>query len=346
MKFASRISGVALGAMLFIDVAAAGTELGTLPPQQLAQSTAGPADELIGFLLFDPSRIQDRIPRGMRLRTLEEKSRDWPRLAAYLEAHPDRRGWAWSVYEVIGIHAARYDSLDARFDSGRGGMAVWYPEVTAIGEADPRALGEQILALGSWVSDPALVDYMRSRSFPATPARLTFEWNESRADGALEADGLTIRGHCRLEGPSFVPWWGKDPHSFQTMWTPAGEGDTFEVVTWAGHRSRKCRDADWRVSGTHPFAMLFNDPKAGDPAFLPTEFAYGYLLKSGLYPRQVTAAGNLYTRVAAKLAADPELDKRLGQPGPEMAAVSWLLGDWEVVSEVQAPGVSRTSSAA
>jgi hypothetical protein len=74
------------------------------------------------------------------------------------------------------------------------------------------------------------------------------------------------------------------------MWTPAGEGDTFEVVTWAGHRSLRCVDPHWRVSGDHPFARAFNDSALGDPNVLPAEFAYGYFLKSGLYRRVGAAA--------------------------------------------------------
>lgn len=293
MKAAPTRSWILLAALICIAPAFGGTDLDALPPEPLSGSSSGPADELIGFLLFDPARIQDRLPPGLRLRTLAEKARDWPRLAAYLVDHPERRAWAWSIYEIIGIHAARYDSMPARFDDGRGGMAVWYPEVVAVGTADPRALGGQNLAVGSWVSDHKLADYMRSRGFPARPARVRFGWNETHASGSLEADGLALHGECRLEGAPFVPWWGKDPHSFETMWTPAGEGDTFEVVTWAGHRSRRCVDAKWRVSGVHPFAQLFNDPKASDANFLPTEFAFGYLLNSGLYRRATAASGGV-----------------------------------------------------
>src|SRR5690349_11770144 len=105
-----------IAALLFLGPAVAGTALGELPPEPLSRSSSGPSDELIGFLLFDPARIQDRLPPGIRFRTLEDKAREWPRLSAYLQAHPGRRSWAWSIYEIIGIHAARYDSVSANFD--------------------------------------------------------------------------------------------------------------------------------------------------------------------------------------------------------------------------------------
>jgi len=61
-------------------------------------------------------------------------------------------------------------------------------------------------------------------------------------------------------------------------------------------------------------------------------------LRSALYTREPAAPPppNLYTRVEAKLAADSALAGRLGKPGPEMDSMRWLLGEWEVVAQVQA----------
>ncbi len=278
-------AALAIAVLSACPVARAGTELGALPPGAVATSSSGPASELIGFLLFDPAAIADRVPTGIRLTTLEEKARAWPRLATYLEKHPDRRAWAWSFFEIIGIEKATYDNVDARFDGGRGGMVVWYPEVRQVDAADDRPIGTQSLAVGSWVSDPELAGYMRSRGFPAMTATVRFAAEADSASGDLAAADLSIHGECRLEGTPFVPSWGKERLSYETFWTAAGEGDTYEIVTWAGHRSRHCRDAQWRVGGTHPFARLFNDPRVSDHDFLPTEFSFGYVLKSALYER-------------------------------------------------------------
>lgn len=165
-------------------------------------------------------------------------------------------------------------------------MVVWYPEVQQIAPSDQRPLGEQNLAVGSWVSDPELASYMRSRGFPATDASVRFTSDDNSASGSMTADDLIIHADCRLEGPSFIPTWGRDHESYETMWTPSGQGDTYEIVTWAGHRSRRCVDAHWRLSGTHAFARLFNDETASDHDFMSTEFAFGYVLKSALYARR------------------------------------------------------------
>jgi hypothetical protein len=44
---------------------------------------------------------------------------------------------------------------------------------------------------------------------------------------------------------------------------------------------------------------------------------------------------NLYVRVEQRLAAEPALAAGLGQPAPQMRDVLWMVGDWDVTSEVE-----------
>lgn len=39
------------------------------------------------------------------------------------------------------------------------------------------------------------------------------------------------------------------------------------------------------MTGAHPLARAFNDPSLGDPAIYPTDFNFGYWLRSSLYRR-------------------------------------------------------------
>lgn len=55
-------------------------------------------------------------------------------------------------------------------------------------------------------------------------------------------------------------------------------------------------------------------------------------------------APDLYARVEQRLAADPALAGGLGKPAAEMAAVQWLVGEWEVEAAVaSAEGETRNA---
>jgi hypothetical protein len=45
-------------------------------------------------------------------------------------------------------------------------------------------------------------------------------------------------------------------------------------------------------------------------------------------------APDLYERVEARLAAQPELAAALGNPAPEMASLAWLVGSWSISARV------------
>lgn len=289
-KTRSRLLGCWLAAFAVVILlltaadARAGLRMGPLPDGALSRSVAGPSDELVGYIAFDPRLVQDRLPPGLRFVTLREKAAGWPYLQAYLQRHPDRAEWAWSYYEVILLRAARYDRVAGRFGAD-GGMALWYADVARDNLDDPRPRGDQSLVLGSWISDPALTAYMRAQGFPADDGDVVFRSDRSAAAGRFVGANLTIEGSCRLQGRAFVPEWAREPVSYQTLWTP-GVADTFEIVTWSGHRGRRCIDPRWTMTGTHPLARAFNDPALGDPSIFPTDFNFGYRLRSGFYRRQ------------------------------------------------------------
>jgi hypothetical protein len=52
-------------------------------------------------------------------------------------------------------------------------------------------------------------------------------------------------------------------------------------------------------------------------------------------PALAQEAPDLYTRVEARLAAEPDLVGLLGKPAPEMAKLAWLVGAWNVESFVE-----------
>jgi len=87
-----------------------------------------------------------------------------------------------------------------------------------------------------------------------------------------------------------------------------------------------------------------------------TTLIAGALLLAGLAPvfAADTRPPSLYERLADKLAREPALAAQIGKPAPEMAQITWLLGDWDVTARVFATrkeaervshGTSRVTSA-
>lgn len=58
------------------------------------------------------------------------------------------------------------------------------------------------------------------------------------------------------------------------------------------------------------------------------------------------AAGspNLYQRVEQRLAAEPALAAGLGQAAPQMGEVQWMIGTWEVTSEIEGRSDAETGT--
>lgn len=259
-------------------------ELGELPPGAVSHSQMHGASEVLTYVIFDPAPFRARLPAGTDFVTLKQVAARSPDVAAYLQDHPERETWAWSVFEIIGVKSMAYDGLAARLGPN-GGMAVWYPAIRRLDHADARAKGYNELALGAWVSDRRLAAHMRARGYPIDYGRIRFGYDGKGLSAALQAPGLKVGVSCRFSGPRFTPDWGRSPYTYQTLWTPPDRADTFEVVVWGGHQDRACSGASWRAAGSHPFAVAFRDRPLGGEYVSNTEAAFDYELKGGLYRR-------------------------------------------------------------
>ena len=133
-----------------------------------------------------------------------------------------------------------------------------------------------------------LAAYARSRGFPWEDAEIAF-WKDKEGiiQGSLRAADLEFGTVCRLEGKPYKP---EIPlPAYQTIWSPLPYPNTFEVVTFYGHQVQGC-SAEWTVKGSHPLARAYfsrarecKELKGTDYNWDYTEFAWDYVLKSGLY---------------------------------------------------------------
>lgn len=273
-------------ALLALLIAAPGRAdapaFGELPDGAVSRSQMGPASEFVLYIIFDPALAADRLPPGLRFRTLAEMATRSPEIAEHLKAHPEHAGWAHSAFEIIGSPSMQYDGVQARFGRS-GGMAVWYASVARLDKTDPRPRGYQQINLGTWLSDPRLVAHMRAKGYPAQVASISFTRSATgEVKGRLDLAGLHVRAYCRLNGQRLMPDWAK-AGSYETIWNPAGFAPAFELVTYKGHVVEDCGEARWRMSGRATLVRAFDQRGLGGRVIANTEFASGYVLQGGLY---------------------------------------------------------------
>jgi hypothetical protein len=275
-----------LAALLALSAAAPGRAdtpaFGDLPVGAVSRSEMGPASEFVLYIIFDPALARDRLPPGLRFRTLAEMATRSPEIAEHLKTHPEHAGWAHSAFEIIGSPMMSYDGVKARFGRS-GGMAVWYASVARLDKTDTRPRGYQQINLGTWLSDPRLVAHMRAKGYPVEPGAISFTRSPGgEVKGRLDVAGLHVKAFCRLNGQRLSPDWAK-AGTYETIWNPAGLRPGFEMVTYMGHVVEDCGEARWRMSGGAPLAQAFAQRGLGGRVIANTEFASGYVLQGGLY---------------------------------------------------------------
>lgn len=245
----------------------------------------GSANEIVINFAFDPSIVQGMVPRGLRLRTLEEvaKRLGSAKMTEFLGQHPEYRDWAYGYVEIIHPKSLEYDGYSARLGD-RGGMAIWYAYAGRTDQDDSRPRGYQLLSLGTWLSDRKLVSLMQSKGYPAEFAEIDFHEDQGLVQGKLKTADLEVRAQCRLVGDTFEPDFGKPPF-LQTIWTPRPVAETFEVITFYGHVQRKATDANWVISGKNPLVEAFRRRIQGGEEVGGTEYFASYVLRGALFRR-------------------------------------------------------------
>lgn len=233
-------------------------------------------EEIVSWRAFDPSRVSDRLPAGVRFLSLGELASAGTSWAEdYLEAHPTQREWGVSFLEIL--HAGEF-ALDGRTPNWPDGGAVglWFARIAPTGDTD-LGLGIPLLELEFWVPDAAYVTYMRELGHYASygDVRLTGTPSGERR-GSVSIEGLSLRVSCSPEGPTSGGSTSAGVQVLLPLGTPSVNGVV--RIAFAGHREQDCAgDPAWLIEGRHPLATTV--------AIAPSVLQFGYRLVGGLYRR-------------------------------------------------------------
>ena len=252
---------------------------GKLPAGSTSKSKMGKTSEIVLYLVFDPSLIREEIPNNIRVLSLEEMATKGDEFDKYLKLHPEHKKWAWSFFEIIGTESLSANDQIAKFTT-KGGLAVWYVSCEQRDPKDPRALGYQMLAMGTWLSDQSLAAYCKSNGWPWEKGEIKY-WEDDSGliNGLLKTADFEIMGICKRQKP--IKMQAKYP-AYQTYWSPLPYARSFEVVTFYGHKAESC-SAQWTFKGNHPLIKAYHSRAEGSVLISGTEYSWDYVLKGALY---------------------------------------------------------------
>lgn len=247
-----------------------------LPEGAATRWVVSAPEEIVSWRAFDPSRVSDRLPPGVRFISLGELSASgmsWAR--GHLEAHPTQRDWGVSFVEVL--HAGEFTLNDrSPHWPNQGAVGLWFARIAPVGDTDLGS-GVAFLELEFWVPDSAYVAYMRELGHYASYGDVRLAATPSgERHGSVAVNGLSLRVSCSPQGPTSG---GPGSAGTQVLVPPqAFSAEGVVRVAFAGHRERACEgNPAWRIEGSHPLAATV--------AIAPSTLQFGYSLVGGLYRR-------------------------------------------------------------
>lgn len=248
-----------------------------LPEGALTRWVVDQPHEVVGYVVFDPTTVERRLPRTLRFITLKELATggvSWAR--NYLVEHAARNNWGISFLEIVQMGTFTIDGRAPNWPE-HGAAALWFARVAPSTPATDLGPGRPSLALDFWMPDRAYVAYMRGKGYYATYGDVKLlQKPDSSWWGSVDIEGLKIVAECLPTGPVAG---GSGAAGTQAIFPPHLSSVKNVVrVAFAGHREQDCGgDSSWSIHGTHPLAHGVVLP--------PSVFEFGYKLVGGTYVR-------------------------------------------------------------
>lgn len=231
-------------------------------------------EEIVSWVLFDPTTVDHLLPPKIRFITVGELAAvgiGWA--ADQLSKKPSRAEWGVSFLEIARMESFTIDG-DAPVWPEDGAIGLWFARVAPAHDATDLGPGQPYLALEFWLPDSSYVAKFREKGHYATYGNVALNRSpDGKWRGTIAVDGLSIVAECVPTGPITG---GQGSAGRQSIFPPVSSLASVVRIAFAGHRVQGCReDLPWIVRGTHPLA--------GGEVIGSAEFQFGYRLVGGAY---------------------------------------------------------------
>jgi len=230
--------------------------------------------EIVGYLLFDPISVADRLPETLRFITVEElagRGVDWA--ADHLADEPVHGGWGISFFEIVRMGTLTIEGRAPEWPEG-GAVALWLARVAPSGAGVNPGSGTPLLMLEFWMPDAGYVEYMQDRGYHAMYGEVTLGHDAAGTwRGTVSVDGLNVSAECSPCGPITG---GAGSFAQQVFVPPRSSiSDAVVQLDLSGHRIQDCASGSfWEFVGTHPLASSV--------VLGPSTFQFGYDLRGAV----------------------------------------------------------------
>jgi hypothetical protein len=198
-------------------------------------------------MVFDPATVADRLPDGLRFRTVKEMAPKDPQVQEYLATHPEQVGYAFGVLEIVRQRFV-IDGREPNWPQD-GAVGLWFATVASTGQVKEGDQGYTTLLLDLLVPDRDYVAYMRGKGHYADYGDARLKREESGMwHGTIQSTDLRVEGACTPAVEAFL----KEGTESQALFQPRGEKH-FLWLAWAGHEDHQC-NGKWTISGSHPLS--------------------------------------------------------------------------------------------
>ena len=232
-------------------------------------------EEIVTYLVFDPTTVKKKIPSYLRFITINELSEsniNWA--AEYLNKYPAHKNWGISFIEIVRMKTFEIDGKSPKWPKN-GAAALWFARVAPADSTIDLGPGKPFLALEFLMPDKKYVAYMNKKGHYASYGDVKL-WKNSTGKwfGSIIADGLNVNCECKPN----LNVVSSGSRGMQVIIPPVqSKIKNIVRISFIGHQELLCEESNsaWKLSGSHP---LVRGKILGT-----TSFQFGYDLIGGSY---------------------------------------------------------------
>lgn len=260
---------------LFLAVAVL-AQIPALPHGAQTKWVVSGPEEIVSYLVFDPTAVKERIPSFLRFITIDELADgNVPWAVEHLEKYPAHANWGISFIEIVRTKTFMIDGHSPEWPE-HGAAALWFARVAPADPTSELGPGKPFLALEFWIPDRNYAAYMISKGHYASYGDVRLARDaDGKWQGSIEVEGLSVIAKCSPAGNVE----GSGSAGMQVIFPPLQSGITSIVrIAFAGHREQLCEEGtSWKFKGAHPLVkgMILG----------LSSFQFGYDLIGGAYRR-------------------------------------------------------------